>query len=96
MIHGLNNQLSNFLSRHTLGQRATHQFLQPLDRCWRAGRIHLCHDGFWATGLGTVCTAMGAVIKLVSARVVAIYSTTGASGASLITDATNRSDRGAG
>ena len=49
--------------------------------------------GFGATGLGTV---MGALIKLVSARVAAIFSTTGASGASLTTGATNRSDRGAG
>ena len=96
MIHGLNDQLRNFLSRHALGQRDTHQFLQPFDRCWCAGRIHLCQMGFGATGLGTEGTVMGAVIKLVSARVAAISSTTGAAGASLITGATNRSDRGAG
>ena len=49
--------------------------------------------GFGATGLGMV---MGAVIKLVSVRFAAIFSTTGASGASLTTGATNRSDRGEG
>ena len=52
--------------------------------------------GFGATGLGTEGTVMGAVIKLVSARVAAISSTTGAAGASLTTGATNRSDHGAG
>jgi len=52
MIHRLNDQLINFLFRHALGQRDTHQFLQPLDRCWRAGRSHLCHDGFWGDGFG--------------------------------------------
>jgi len=52
--------------------------------------------GFGVTGLGTVGTVMGAVIKLVSARVVATSSTTGAAGASLTKGATNRSDRGAG
>ena len=49
--------------------------------------------GFGSTGLGMV---MGAVIKLVSVRVAAIFSTTGASGASLTTGATNQSDRGEG
>ena len=52
--------------------------------------------GFGATGLGTEGTVMGAVIKLVSERVAAIFLTPGASGASLTTGATNRSDRGAG
>ena len=52
--------------------------------------------GFGVTGLGTEGTVIGAVIKLVSARVAAISSTTGASGASLTTGATNRSDRGEG
>ena len=46
--------------------------------------------GFGSTGLGMV---MGAVIKLLSVRVAAIFSTTGAS---LTTGATNRSDRGEG
>ena len=41
--------------------------------------------GFGVTGLGTEGTVIGAVIKLVSARVAAISSTTGASGASLTT-----------
>ena len=49
--------------------------------------------GFRATGFGTV---IGAVIKLVSVRVAAIFSTSVASGASLTTGATNRSDRGEG
>ncbi|NCV11669.1 MAG: hypothetical protein EBW44_09290 [Rhodobacteraceae bacterium] len=52
--------------------------------------------GFGATGLGTEGTVMGAVIKLVSERVAAIFLTPWASGASLTTGATNRSDRGAG
>jgi hypothetical protein len=39
MIPDLNDQLINFLSRHTLGQRHTDQFLHPFDRCWCAGRI---------------------------------------------------------
>jgi hypothetical protein len=39
---------------------------------------------------------MGAVIKLISERVAAIFLTPWASGASLTTGATNRSDRGAG
>ena len=43
--------------------------------------------GFGVTGLGTEGTVIGAVIKLVSARVAAIFSTTGASGASLTTGA---------
>ena len=93
MIYGLNNQLIKFLPRHTLGQRDTHQFLQSLDRCWRAGRIHLCQTGFWGDGFGY---GDGAKIKLVSVRVAAIFSTTGASGASLTTGATNQSDRGEG
>ena len=49
--------------------------------------------GFGSTGMGMV---MGAVIKLVSVRFAAIFSTTGASGASLTAGATNRSDRGEG
>ena len=52
--------------------------------------------GFGVTCLGTEGTVIGAVIKLVYARVAAIASTTGASGASLTTGATNRSDRGEG
>ena len=52
--------------------------------------------GLGVTGFGTEGTVIGAVIKLVSARVVAIFSTTGASGASLTIGATNQSDRSAG
>ena len=93
MIYGLNNQLINFLSRHILGQRDTHQFLQPLDRCWRSGRIHLCQDGFWVDGFGYgdgcrnqigICTLCGD------------FFDNGGFGCFAYHSATNQSDRGEG
>ena len=60
------------------------------------GAITCATMGFGATGFGMVGIPTGAVIRLVSARVAVISSTTGATGASLSTGATNRSDLGAG
>ena len=96
MFYSLNDQLINFLTRLPWVSVTLTNSCNPLIVVGVLGVFTSATMGLGVTGFGTEGTVIGAVIKLVSARVAAISLTPGASGTSLTIGATNRSDRGEG